>query len=299
MIDKHAIQTFLDRYLITVSKPGRYTGGEFNQILKDWRSTEIHICLAFPDIYDIGLPNLGMFILYDTINRRDDCLAERVYSPWSDMEALMRSHKAPLFSLESKTPLKDFDIIGFTLPYETLYTNLLNLLDLSGIALRSSERDEADPLIIAGGHACFNPEPMHAFIDAFVIGEGEEVMQEIIDVYKKSRQTSLTRAQILKKLGGIHGVYVPAHFEVQYDRQGMITDVRNMVNVNKNQIAKRFVKKLTPALTHFLVPNIRTVNERVVIEVMRGLFARLPFLPGRYDHTSCPGKARKRNHTRN
>lgn len=270
MYKKNEIKTFLDRYLITVSKPGRYTGGEFNQVLKDWRSTELHVCLAFPDIYDIGLPNLGMSILYDTLNQREDCLAERVYSPWTDMEELLRSHDVPLYSLESKTPLNEFDIIGFTLPYETLYTNLLNILDLGGIPIHSSKRTENDPLIIAGGHACFNPEPMHAFVDAFTIGEGEEIIHEIIAVKKEAKKTGLSRREMLAKLGEISGVYVPAHFDVEYANNGLIKSVQNTHNPDITQIIKRFVRKLPPPLSRFLVPNIRTVNERVVVEVMRG-----------------------------
>lgn len=264
------IKTFLDRYLITVSKPGRYTGGEFNQIIKDWQSTEVHVCLSFPDIYDIGLPNLGMSILYETINKREDSLAERAYSPWTDMEDLLRSHDMPLFSLESKTPLNEFDIVGFTLPYETLYTNLLNMLDLGGIPIHSSERNENDPLIIAGGHACFNPEPMHAFVDAFTIGEGEEIIHEIIDVTKEAIKAGLSRADLLGILAELPGVYVPSHFEVQYDDSGLIENIQNTVDPQKNSIIKRFARKLPPPYTNFLVPNIKTVNERVVVEVMRG-----------------------------
>ena len=162
------------------------------------------MAFVFPDIYDIGISNLGMQILYDLVNQRPDALAERAYAPWVDMEDLMRSRDIPLYSLETKHPLAAFDILGFSLPYETLYTNTLNMLDLAGIPLRSSDRTSADPLIIAGGHACFNPEPMHAFIDAFVIGEGEEVIREIIDVVKKvkgqnSRAGNLETCQLFER----------------------------------------------------------------------------------------------------
>ena len=169
MKETEIIKDFLDHYLVNVSKPGRYAGGEYNQIVKNWDQIPVHFALAFPDIYDIGLSNLGLSILYDEINRRSDALAERVYCPWQDMEELMRAHDIPLFTLESKRPLQDFDVVGFTLPYETTYTNFLNMLDLSGIDIHSSKRSDEDPLIIAGGHACFNPEPMHEFVDAFVI----------------------------------------------------------------------------------------------------------------------------------
>lgn len=270
MKENKKINEFLDRYLITVSKPGRYTGGEFNQIIKDWQSTEVHLALAFPDIYDIGLPNMGMTILYNEINDREDCLAERVYSPWTDMEALMRNHEISLFTLERKIPLKNFDIIGFSLPYETLYTNFLNMLDLGGIPIHSHERTESDPLIIAGGHASFNPEPMHAFVDLFVIGEGEEIMHEIIDVYKDNKNSGSSREELLLKLGKVSGIYVPSHFEVNYNNKGFIKEVINTVDAQQKVITKRFIRKLPPPTTKFLVPNIRTVNERVVVEIMRG-----------------------------
>ena len=270
MKENNYIEEFLDRYLITVSKPGRYAGGEFNQIKKDWDKAAFHTALAFPDVYDIGLPNLGMTVLYDAINRREDALAERVYCPWMDMEELMRSHNIPLFSLENKIPLIDFDLIGFTLPYETLYTNFLNMLDLGGIPLRSSQRDETHPLIIAGGHACFNPEPMHVFIDAFVIGEGEEIMLEIIDALLQARVDGASRLDELAILDKIPGVYVPRFFDVSYHDNGLIESINNTKNTEKKQIQKRIIKKLSVPVTNFLVPNIRTVNERAVVEIMRG-----------------------------
>ncbi len=173
------IEASLDRILLKVQKPGRYVGGELNTVVKDWDGIDTKIAFVFPDIYDIGISNLGLQILYDLVNRRPDALAERAYAPWVDMEEQMRANAIPLYSLETKHALADFDILGFSLPYETLYTNVLNVLDLAGIPLRSAQRGQAAPLVIAGGHACFNPEPMHAFIDAFVVGEGEQVIQEI------------------------------------------------------------------------------------------------------------------------
>ena len=261
---------FLDRNLVTISKPGRYSGGEFNQIKKDWGQHEIHVALAFPDIYDIGLPNLGMTILYDEVNRREDTLAERVYAPWNDMEELMRSHQIPLFSLESKTPINEFDIVGFSLPYETLYTNFLNMLDLSGIPLHSAERTSADPLIIAGGHACFNPEPMHEFVDAFVIGEGEEIIHEIIEQVKSTKASGASREDLLLAMDDIQGIYIPAFFNVAYNDNGLIESVVHTHKPEKKGITKRIVQKLPPPVTDFLVPNIKTVNERTVVEIMRG-----------------------------
>ncbi|MDK2982468.1 MAG: hypothetical protein PWQ55_2815 [Chloroflexota bacterium] len=270
MIDRNDIQSFLDRYLLTVTKPGRYVGGEYNQIVKDWQQTDLHFAFAFPDIYDIGLPNLGMSILYDQINQREDALAERVYAPWQDMEALMREQGMPLFSLESKRPLKSFDVLGFTLPYETLYTNMLNMLDLSGIPMHSNQRGEDDPLILAGGHACFNPEPMHAFVDAFVIGEGEEIIHEVAEAVKTRKDKGQTRAELLQALDAIPGIYVPALFEVSYHEDGLIASVRHTQNPEKTYVQKRIVKKLPKPVTNFLVPNVKAVNERAVIEIMRG-----------------------------
>jgi len=185
MLTPEQIESKLDRILLKVQKPGRYVGGELNSVIKDWGQAQIKAALVFPDIYDIGVSNVGLKILYDQINQRDDALAERAYAPWLDMEELMREHGIPLYTLESKRPLACFDLIGFTLPYETLYTNTLNILDLAGIPIRSANRDETHPIIIAGGHSATNPEPMHAFIDAFVIGEGEEVIHDIINTVQK------------------------------------------------------------------------------------------------------------------
>ncbi|MCX6037624.1 MAG: B12-binding domain-containing radical SAM protein, partial [Chloroflexi bacterium] len=164
MLSPAEIEFRLERILLKVQKPGRYVGGELNAVVKDWDEIETKVAFIFPDIYDIGISNLGLQILYDLVNQRPDALAERAYAPWVDMEDLMRSRGIPLYSLESKHPLAAFDILAFSLPYETLYTNTLNLLDLARIPLRSAERSESDPLVLAGGHACFNPEPMHAFI---------------------------------------------------------------------------------------------------------------------------------------
>src|SRR3989304_4783516 len=184
MLTHEQIESKLDRILLKVQKPGRYVGGELNSIVKDWDSVRTKVAFVFPDIYDIGVSNVGLKILYDQVNQRHDTLAERAYAPWFDMEDLMRANGIPLYALESKRPLACFDLIGFSLPYETLYTNALNILDLAGIPVRSADRDESHPLIITGGHSATNPEPMHAFMDAFVIGEGEEVIHDIIEVVK-------------------------------------------------------------------------------------------------------------------
>src|SRR5512138_2550754 len=185
------IENELDRILLRVQKPGRYVGGELNSILKDWDTVQTKVAFVFPDIYDIGVSNVGLKILYDQVNQRQDALAERAYAPWLDMEALMRERGIPLYTLESKRPLACFDLIGITLPYETLYTNALNILDLAGIPVRAEDRDETHPIIIAGGHSTMNPEPMHAFIDAFVIGEGEEVIHDIINTIQTFKRSNV------------------------------------------------------------------------------------------------------------
>ena len=264
------ISSFLNSTLFNIQKPGRYVGGEFNQIKKIWDRNLIKIALAFPDIYDIGLSNLGLTILYDIINKRRDALAERVYAPWVDMEDSIRKKGIPLFSLENRKPLKEFDLVGFSIPYETLYTNVINMLDLAGIPLRSKDRSEDDPIIIAGGHSCFNPEPMHAFIDMFVIGEGEEIINDIIDVFNFSKSACFTREKTISTIGQLSGIYVPSDFAVSYNNDCTVREISNNQDESKNQIIKRIVKVLPPPVTNFLVPNISIVHERAAIEVMRG-----------------------------
>src|SRR5262245_62212413 len=217
MLSPDQIESKLDRILLKVQKPGRYVGGELNSIVKDWDQVSTKVAFVFPDIYDIGVSNVGLKILYDQVNQRKDALAERAYAPWTDMEALMRQNGIPLYTLESKRPLACFDLIGFSLPYETLYTNTLNMLDLAGIPVHSEDRDETHPLIIAGGHSTMNPEPMHAFIDAFVIGEGEEVIHDIINIIQKhKRLPNYNRQSLLRELSKIQGIYVPQFYEAYY-----------------------------------------------------------------------------------
>lgn len=277
MLTPEQVEARLERVLLQVQKPGRYVGGEYNSIHKDWDSVPLHAALVFPDIYDIGVSNVGLKILYDEINRRSDALAERAYAPWLDMEAIMRQHDILLYALESKRPLACFDLIGISLPYETLYTNALNILDLAGIPIRSAERDDSHPLVIAGGHACFNPEPMHAFIDAFIIGEGEEVIHEVLDRLKlQNEPTNLStpkpsnREKILLSLAKIPGVYVPRFYDVVYQEDSTVASIiPNRPDVPKTVI-KRMVAKMPPAPTNFIVPNIETVHNRITVEIMRG-----------------------------
>ena len=270
MYSPEDINDHLERILPLVQKPGRYTGGEFNQIVKNWDSVFVHVALLFPDIYDLGMSNLGLAILYETLNQRSDVLAERTYSPWFDMENVLRTNHIPLYSLETKHLIREFDILGISLPYESLYTNALNALDLAGIPLYSSQRSNDYPLLIAGGHSTFNPEPMHAFIDAFVIGEGEEVIHEIVDVYKNWKMCGAHRDELLLRISQLWGVYVPALYQAHYYQDGTFSHIASISDSAPLPITKRIVAKLPPPVTNFIVPYIDTVHNRIPIEIMRG-----------------------------
>lgn len=250
--------------LISVSKPSRYIGNELNAVKKELKDSMIRFALAFPDIYDVGMSHLGLKILYHILNSRDDVWAERVFAPWIDMEEKMRAENVELFSLESGSPLRDFDFVGFSLQYEMSYTNVLNMLDLAKIPLLSKDRDENYPLIIAGGPCAFNPEPMAEIVDFFVIGDGEEVINEIIDCYKSCRNDS--KSAILQKMADIEGVYVPSLFSVKENSDGML-----IVN-GERKIKKRIVKDLNslPYPIDYIVPFTRPIHDRAVIEIMRG-----------------------------
>lgn len=269
ILSPEGISQKLKSILPRVQKPGRYMGGELNAIVKLWESARIHVALAFPDIYDIGLPNLGLAILYDEINHRQDALAERAFLPWVDMEQAMRSARMPLYTLETKRPVSQFDILGITLPYESLYTNVLNLLDLSGLPLFSSQREGPYPLIIAGGHATYNPEPMAPFIDVFVIGEGEEIIHDIIDAYKSSAASAQGKADLLYDLAQIDGVYVPRFYHPIYDAGGNLKQVLREAGVPA-KVQKRIISKLPAPVAKPLVPSIDVVHNRVAVEIMRG-----------------------------
>lgn len=270
MLTPEQIQSRLDRILLKVAKPGRYVGGELNTTIKDWEKVRTRVALVFPDIYDIGVSNVGLKILYDQINQREDVLAERAYAPWTDMEAMMRQEDIPLYALETFHPLSAFDILGFSLPYETLYTNTLNILDLSGIPVRADQRTEAHPIVIAGGHSAMNPEPMHAFIDAFAIGEGEEVIHDIVTAVQQSKSAGDTRIETLRALARIPGVYVPRFYQVTYLDDGTVESVTSTIPEASPIITKRMVAKLPPPPTRFIVPNIEVVHNRAPIEIMRG-----------------------------
>ena len=266
----------LEHILPTVRKPGRYVGGEYNSIVKDWKTTPTRVCLAFPDIYDLGMSNLGLAILYDVLNALPDVLAERAYLPWIDMIAAMREAQVPLYSLESKRPLADFDVIGFSLPYEQLYTNLLEMLDLAELPLRAEERDERHPLIVAGGHATFNPEPVAEFVDAFVIGDGEEAIVEVVQALQlcsgqacQGTRGELRRTQ-LRALANIPSVYVPRFYDVCYNADGTVATIDPNVPEAQVPISKRIVSSLPPPPTRLIVPNVDVSHNRAVVEIQRG-----------------------------
>ncbi len=264
------LQRRIERILPTVVKPGRYVGGELNQTLKSWNSVRTHIALVFPDIYDLGHSNLGLALLYDILNQRQDVAAERTFAPWIDMENAMREADIPLFSLESKRPLSDFEILGVSLPYETIYTNFLNNLDLAQIPIFSKDRTKINPLVIAGGQAVYNPEPVAPFVDAFVIGEGEEAVMEVINTYQTWEDQDSSRQNLLIRLAQIPGVYVPSLYEIKYHPNGKIADV-HPTNPNASlPVDKRIMAELPPPLTKFLVPNVEVAQERVSVEIMRG-----------------------------
>jgi radical SAM family uncharacterized protein len=251
-----------------VQKPGRYTGGEWNSVVKDWAQVPTRLALAFPDVYDLGMSNLGLFVLYDIVNQRPDMLAERVFLPWPDMDAAMRDAGLPLYSLESKRPLRDFDILGISLPYEQLYSNTLSLLDLAGLPLLSINRDKGYPLVIAGGHAAYNPEPMSDFIDVFVIGEGEDIIVEIAELYHQLRDHS--RDEQLRALARIQGAYVPRYYDVAYKPDGTVAAVRPTIEGGQFPVTKRIVPVLPPPPTHFIVPFVQVIHDRACIEIQRG-----------------------------
>jgi len=261
----------LDHIFPKVTRPARYTGGEWNSITKDWDAIDVKMALSYPDLYEIGMSNLGLVILYDLVNKEPKALAERVYAPWIDMEAEMRKAAIPLFSLESRRPLKDFDIIGFSLSYELTYTNVLNMLDLAGIPVRAAQRNESYPLIIAGGSCALNAEPMAEFIDLFVLGDGEEVLLELLETFRQWKLAGTHRKQeLLLQLAHIPGVYVPSLYRVDYHDDGTISKIRPTSPGLSSSIRRRILVKLPPAVNKPVIPYVATIHDRAAIEIQRG-----------------------------
>ncbi|MDZ4230410.1 MAG: TIGR03960 family B12-binding radical SAM protein [Dehalococcoidales bacterium] len=262
----------LDKILHQVTKPARYTGGEWNSIVKDWEKTPIRVALIYPDVYEIGMSNMALPILYELLNARPDVLAERAYAPWVDMAAALRSAGIPLFSLESRRPLKEFDIIAFSLGYELTYTNVLDMLDLARIPLLALDRNDSHPVVIAGGGTALNPEPMSDFIDLFVIGDGEEVVPELLDRFRdwKSREQGAIKEDLLRQVTTIPGIYVPSLYQVEYLADGQVKSIVPAVPEASPTIRRRIVTELPPPVTRPVVPYIEVVHDRGAIEVQRG-----------------------------
>jgi radical SAM family uncharacterized protein len=259
-----------DEILYQVTRPARYTGGEWNAVSKDWAKTALKFALAYPDVYEVGMSNMALPIIYEILNNQADVLAERVFAPWVDMEAALRAAGKPLLSLESKRPLKDFDVIGFSLDYELTYTNVLNMLDLGGIPVLAKERGDDHPIVIAGGSCCLNPEPMANFVDFFVIGDCEEAIVELLDIFREWKQSKATRKELLKKVAKIPGIYVPSFYKVDYEPDGLFKSITPTEAEAKPVIQRRFVDKLPPPVTRPVVPYIEVVHDRGAVEIQRG-----------------------------
>ncbi len=256
-----------------VSKPARYTGGEFNAITKDHSTVECTFALALPDVYEVGMSNLGLAILYNILNRRADCAAERVYAPWLDMEEEMRTRSIPLFSLETKKPLKAFDFFGFSLQYEMIFTNVLNMLDLADIPLRSSDRGNNDPFVVGGGPCVYNVEPVAAFFDFFVVGEGEEILNEVVDAFIDWKRGGRAggRREFLRRLLSIDGIYVPSFYEPLY-LDGDFIGLNVLDGSARSVIYKRVVKDMdqVSSVERPIVPYLDVVHNRIMLELFRG-----------------------------
>lgn len=269
-----ALKLFItENILPLVEMPGQYIGGEWNSVVKTHADAVIKIALAFPDTYSIGMSHLGIQILYGLLNERKDTVCERVFAPLDDMESLLRKHKIPLFSLETYTPLREFDIIGFSLQYELSYTNVLNMLDLSGIPIMASERNETDPLIIAGGPAAISPESLADFIDIFLVGDGEESLPQLIELFKDIKQKKLSRKETVVSIAQtLRNAYAPSLYEVSYHQDNTVKAIHPRVSGLPSLIQSASVKDLNKTYfpTRPIVPYVKTIHDRITLEVMRG-----------------------------
>ncbi|MDP4182771.1 MAG: TIGR03960 family B12-binding radical SAM protein [Bacillota bacterium] len=261
-----------DEILLNVEKPSRYIGNEWNSVKKDLSNIKIRFAFCFPDVYEVGMSHLGMKILYHLMNNREDTYCERVFMPWVDMEAKMREKGIPLFALESQSPVGDFDIFGFTLQYEMSYTNIVNAINLSGLPLFSRERTKEHPFICAGGPCAYNAEPLADLIDFFVIGEGEEVLLEILDVYSAWKDENASREEFLERISRIEGVYVPSFYDVIYKQDGVLEKIVPKKNEYPEKIKKRIIKDLNNVFfpENIIVPFTDIVHDRIMLELFRG-----------------------------
>ena len=261
----------LQRILPTVQKPARYTGGEFNEIKKDPDSVRVNVAFCFPDTYEIGMSNVGMRILYGVMNEMDGVWCQRVFAPWGDMEEAMRKHDMPLWALESQQPVKDFDMIAFTIGYEMSYSNILNMLNLAQVPLHSRDRQGLKNIVFAGGVCAYNPEPLAEFVDFFPLGEGEEITPEIINLYDQAKAEGWTKEQFLLEVSKIPGIYVPSFYEHQYNEDGTLKAIVPL-NGAPEKVTKRIIENLDAAYwpTKMIVPSTEIVHDRANLEVFRG-----------------------------
>ena len=261
-----------DEILMTIEKPARYIGGEVNAVMKDKEKVDIRFAMCFPDVYEIGMSHLGIQILYDMFNKREDTWCERVYSPWNDMDKVMREQQIPLFALESQDPIKDFDFLGITIQYEMCYTNILQVLDLAQIPLEASARTKEHPFVIGGGPCTYNPEPLADFFDLFYIGEGEVQYDALLDLYKEWKTSDASREAFLKKAAQIPGIYVPSLYEVSYKEDGTIDKMIPLCPEAPEKVKKQLVLDVTSSSypEKPVVPFIKATQDRVVLEIQRG-----------------------------
>ena len=261
-----------DEILMKIDKPARYIGNELNSVIKDKDAVDIRFVMCFPDVYEIGMSHLGIQILYDMLNKREDVWCERVYSPWPDLHKILKDEKIPLFSLESQQPLKNADFLGITIQYEMCYTNILQILDLSQIPIEAADRTEDDPIVIGGGPCTYNPEPIAEFFDLFYMGEGEVSYDTLLDLYKKKKQSGASRKEFLHEAAKIPGIYVPSLYEVSYKEDGTIAEFEPIFEDIPHTVTKQIVTDMTQAVypEKPIVPFIKATQDRVVLEIQRG-----------------------------
>ncbi len=260
--------TYPQSILKAVKKPARYTGGEWNAVVKDWNQTPVKVCLSYPDTYEIGMSAITIPIIYQLVNDLPFALAERVFAPWPDMERELRKAGIGLKSLETGRDLSDFDLIGFSLGYELTYTNILNILDLSGVPVQASRRSSSDPLVMAGGIGALNGEPLADFIDFFVIGDAEGVIEQILEIIKRNKGSD--RDRVLYELSGLEGVYVPSFYDITYHKSGLVESIRTMNEQAALPVRRLVCSRLAPPPASPVVPNIETVQDRAMVEITRG-----------------------------